>query len=87
MIAAGIAALEVRFARRVLPLTDPIVRRWGALRGAVKRQTGHAPPVIDTMLAATAIEHDLCLVTRNLRDVRQSGVRCLNPWERDVSRA
>lgn len=84
MIAAGIAALEVRFARRVLPLTDPIARRWG---GGVKRQTGHAPPVIDTMLAATAIEHDLCLVTRNLHDVQQSGVRCLNPWERDVSRA
>ncbi len=87
VIAAGIAALEVRFARRVLSLTDPIVRRWGALSGAVKRQTGHAPPVIDTMPAASAIEHDLCLVTRNLHDVQQSGVRCLNPWERDVSSA
>jgi predicted nucleic acid-binding protein len=83
VIAAGIAALEVRFAGRILSLTDGIVRRWGALSGAVKWQTGHAPPVIDTMLAATAIEHDLCLVTRNVRDVRHSGVTYLDPWERD----
>jgi predicted nucleic acid-binding protein len=80
-IAAGVAALEVRFADRVLPLTDAIVRRWGALSGAVKRQTGETPPVIDTLLAATAIEHDLCLVTRNVRDVRHSGAVLLNPWE------
>ena len=82
-IAAGIAALEARFTDRVLPLTDPIVRRWGTIRGLVKRQVGHAPPVIDTMLAATAIEHDLCLVTRNTRDVRYSGATFLNPWEPD----
>lgn len=80
-IAAGIAALEVRFADRVLPLTDAIVRRWGTISGAVKRQTGQTPPVIDTLLAATAIEHDLCLVTRNVRDVRHSGATLLNPWE------
>ena len=83
VVAAGSAALAVRFAGRILKLTDPIVRRWGALSGAVKRQTGHAPPAIDTMLAATAIEHDLCLVTRNVRDVQHSGVTYLNPWERD----
>jgi predicted nucleic acid-binding protein len=85
VIAAGIAALEVRFLGRILTLTDRIVRRWGALSGAVKRQTAHAPPVIDTMLVATAIEHDLCLVTRNVRDVRHSGATWLNPWERDAS--
>jgi predicted nucleic acid-binding protein len=83
IIAAGIAALEVRFAGRILLLAAPIVRRWGVLSGAVKRRTGHAPPVIDTMLAATAIEHDLCLVTRNMHDVRHTGVTYLNPWERD----
>ncbi len=80
-IAAGVAALEVRFADRILPLSDAIVRRWGTVSGAVKRQTGHAPPVIDTLLAATAIEYDLCLVTRNTRDVQCSGATLLNPWE------
>ncbi|HKM60880.1 MAG TPA: hypothetical protein VJY39_00185 [Acidisphaera sp.] len=32
------------------------------------------------LLAATAIEHDLCLVTRNVRDVRHSGAVVFNPW-------
>jgi len=80
-IAASIAALEVRFAGRILPLSDAIVRRWGTVSGAVKRLTGQTPTVIDTLLAATAIEHDLCLVTRNVRDVRHSGAMLLNPWE------
>ena len=83
VVAAGIAALELRFAGRILKLTDPIVRRWGTLSGTVKRQTGHAPPVIDTMLAATAIEHHLCLVTRNVRDVQHSGATWFNPWTDD----
>lgn len=82
-IAAAIAALEIRFADRMLALTDAIVRRWGVISGSVKRQTGQTPPVIDTLLAATAIEHDLTLVTRNIRDVQHSGATVFNPWERD----
>ena len=82
-IAASIAALEARFAGRILALTDPIVRRWGTISGETKRLTGQSPPVIDTLLAATAIEHDLCLVTRNTRDVRHSGARLLSPWDAD----
>jgi predicted nucleic acid-binding protein len=80
-IGASIAALEVRFAGRVLPLSDAIVQRWGTISGAVKRLGGQTPPVIDTLLAATAIEHDLCLVTRNVRDVQHSGAMLLNPWD------
>ena len=79
-ITAALAALERRFTGRVLPVSDQVVRRWGAISGAVKRATGHAPPVVDTLLAATAIEHALCLVTRNVRDVQHSGAAVLNPW-------
>jgi predicted nucleic acid-binding protein len=52
-------------------------------RGTVKRQTGRAPPVIDTMVAAMAIGQDLSLVTRNVRHVHQSGMTYLNQWERN----
>jgi predicted nucleic acid-binding protein len=76
-------ALEERFADRVLSLTDGIVRRWGRLAGEVKRSSGHPPPVIDTMLAATAIEHDLYLVTRNVKDARPSGAPVFDPWNDD----
>lgn len=86
-IAAGIAALETRFAGRVLPLSNAIVRRWGIVSGVVKRLTGQTPPVIDTLLAATAIEHDLCLVTGNVRDVQHSGAILLNPWDDRPDRA
>jgi toxin FitB len=68
-------ALESRFAGRILSVEDAIVRRWGQISGATKRQSGHSPSVIDILLAATAIEHDLFLVTRNAKDVRLSAPR------------
>ncbi len=78
--AAALAALEVRFSGRILGISDRVVRRWGALSGTIRRDSGHSPPVIDTFLAATAIEHDLCLVTRNVRDVVATGAELLDPW-------
>lgn len=78
-------ALAGRFGRRVLSLGDNVVRRWGRISGEVKRESaGHVPPVIDTMLAATAIEHDLNLVTRNVKDTRPSGAVVFDPWDDDV---
>jgi toxin FitB len=73
-------ALAERFSGRILGLSDSIVRQWGVISGRVKRDTGHPPPVIDTLLAATAIEHRLVLVTRNVKDVSSSGAEILNPW-------
>lgn len=82
-IEAALAALESRFAGRLLPVSDPVVRRWGAISGMVERATGHSPRVIDTLLAATAIEHDLYLATRHVRDVKHSGAAVFNPWTDD----
>ncbi len=81
--AANRDAIAARFTGRVLPLNDAIVRRWGALAGRIKRDTGHPPPVIDTLLAATAIEVHLFLVTRNTTDVRHTGAALFNPWVDD----
>jgi len=80
---AAVTALEARFAGRVVSLDDAVVRRWGRISGAVQQATGQAPPVIDTLLAATAIEHDLYLATRNVKDVRASGAAIFNPWNDD----
>lgn len=81
--AGTLGALEARFAGRILPLSDPVIMRWGVISGTVRRTTGHPPSVIDTMLAATAIEHDLYLVTRNVKDVMLSGAAIFNPWKDD----
>lgn len=82
---AAVAALEARFQGRVLSLSDTIVRRWGVISGETKRSTKHAPNVIDTMLAATAIEIGLYFVTRNTKDVLRSGATLFNPWQDDPS--
>ena len=84
-IEAAVGALEARFAGRVLSVDDATMRRWGRISGAVLRNTGQAPPVIDTLLAATAIENDLFLVTRNTRDVRHSGAVVFDPWTDDAA--
>ncbi|MCK9510437.1 MAG: type II toxin-antitoxin system VapC family toxin [Pigmentiphaga sp.] len=79
-------ALEARFAGRILSVDDAAVRRWGRISGIVKRETGHPPQVIDTLLAATAIEHDLYLTTRNVRDTTRSGATIFDPWNDDPSK-
>ena len=78
-------ALEARFAGRILPLENAIVRRWGALSGRVKRETGRPSPVNDALLAATAIEADLYLVTRNSKDFSHTGAAVFDPWRDDLA--
>ena len=63
------------FGARVLPVSLPVADTWGKL--GVRRTL----PLVDSLLAATAITHDLTLVTRNVRDIRDTGVRYLNPFE------
>jgi predicted nucleic acid-binding protein len=42
---------------------------------------GKIRPIVDAVLAATAFQHDLVLVTRNVRDYEDLGITILNPWE------
>jgi len=59
---------------RILPITQAVAERFGYLNSP------NPLPVIDGLLAATALEHDLTLVTRNIKDVERSGVKLLNPF-------
>jgi predicted nucleic acid-binding protein len=63
-----------------LPVTKAIGDRWAAL-SARAQEKGIQPSVIDGLIAATALEHDLTLVTRNVKDFEQLGVSIFNPWE------
>lgn len=76
---AQLAEVARRFAGRVLPVDAAVALRFGRLSGALTR-AGRRPPVIDALLAATAIEHGMTLVTRNVRDVAGTGARVLDPW-------
>ncbi|MDR6820211.1 putative nucleic acid-binding protein [Neorhizobium sp. 2083] len=58
---------------RILPVTDEIAVEWGRI-AAVR-------PRIGGLIAATAIVHDLILVTRNVRDFEDTDAVVVNPWE------
>lgn len=74
-----VAELTTRFANRLLSIDAGIADRWGRLAGEAKR-AGKPLPVIDGLLAATALHHDLKIVTRNTRDFAIHRVESLNPW-------
>lgn len=63
------------FAERIVPVDARVAQIWGRLSARASL------PVVDALLAATAEAHDLTLVTRNIKDVERSGVRCLNPFD------
>jgi predicted nucleic acid-binding protein len=68
------------FGTNLLPVTRAIGDRWAVL-SARAQQRGAPLAVIDGLIAATAIEHDLILATRNVRDFLDLGVSIFNPWE------
>jgi toxin FitB len=71
--------LALRFANHILPIDLPVADRWGRL--AAQAAAAKSPlPVIDGLLAATAMHHNLTLVTRNTKDVAPTGDPVFNPW-------
>jgi len=66
--------IESDFQDRIIPIDIHVADRWGRLAA-----TRPLPP-IDALLAATALVHDLTLVTRNTRDIASTGVRLLDPF-------
>ncbi len=68
--------LPAFFANRLLPVDMKVAERWGKLLA----QAGRPLPAIDSLLAATALTHDLILVTRHVRDFQFSGLMVIDPW-------
>ncbi len=66
--------LQAAMRGRILPVSLSIAECWGRIN------VPDPLPVIDGLLAATALEHDLILVTRNVADVERSGARLFNPF-------
>lgn len=67
------------FFGRILPVTRSVAERWGVLEG--QRQLAGKPfNMPDGQIAATALEHRLTFVTRNVKDFAGLGVTIFNPW-------
>lgn len=71
--------LPLRFSGRILPINTEVAMRWGQTSGEAQRRLVTLP-VIDALLAATALVHDLSVVTRNVSDLERAGARVLCPW-------
>jgi predicted nucleic acid-binding protein len=74
-LVAWVNALHTQYAGKILPVTTEIADKWAEL------SVPDRLPIVDGLLAATAIVHGHILVTRNTRDVARAGVRLINPFE------
>lgn len=72
-------ALHSQYAGRILPVSLEIAETWARL------SVPDRLPAVDGLLAATAIVHNLTLVTRNTRDVARTGVKLINPFHESSS--
>ena len=68
--------LPAFFAGRILPVDAQVADRWGRLLSAA----GRPLPAIDSLLAASAAQHGMSMVTRNSRDFADLGLDVINPW-------
>lgn len=73
-LAQWLALMELQFAHAILPVTPAIAKLWSRLCV----QTGNKG--IDNLIAATALFHNLTVVTRNVKDFEPTGVRVLDPF-------
>lgn len=74
-LAGWLETILHRYADRILDIDTVVARRWGRLSAEI----GHDGA--DLLIAATAQEHGLTVVTRNLRDFVPTGVEVFNPWD------
>jgi predicted nucleic acid-binding protein len=72
--------LRARFSGRILSIDSQVADRWGWLAATAKR-SGKALSVIDGLLAATALHHNLTIVSRNTTDFAHVHIPLLNPWQ------
>jgi hypothetical protein len=68
--------LKEWFKEKILPIDQAIADIWGKLQNQKK----HPIPVSDSLIAATALHHNLQVVTRNIQDFQYSLLEVINPW-------
>jgi len=71
--------VEVKFLHRVFPITEDILDKWAEISANAELQ-GQTLAVMDSLIAATAHQHQLTLVTRNVDDFKATPVKIINPY-------
>lgn len=78
-LTSWLAGIERHYAERILPLDSATARLWGEMTAQAQRR-GIVLPATDGLLAATALQHGLHIMTRNAKHFEASGAPILNPW-------
>lgn len=68
--------LPAWFGHRMLTIDQPVADRWGRLLAEMSRPL----PAIDSLIAATALHYDFCLVTRNVKDFKYPSLQVIDPF-------
>ncbi len=69
-----------QYADRIIAVDTMVMLQWGTLM-AQTAAIGRSLPVFDSLLAATALTHNMHLVTRNAQDFADTGIQIVNPWQ------
>lgn len=69
-----------RFNNRVISLDTQTMLIWGSLTARME-SAGVPLPLIDSLIIATALQHTMVIVTRNISDFGNRGVQIINPWQ------
>ncbi|WP_394821925.1 type II toxin-antitoxin system VapC family toxin [Pendulispora albinea] len=72
--------IRTRFQQQTLPIDERVAIEWGRISARAESK-GHPLPVVDTLIAATAIVYGLSVVTRNTADMMHTGATIIDPWE------
>lgn len=71
--------LKERFEGRILNLDLAVMETWGSIMGELEKK-GRLVPLMDSLIAATALQNSMVVVTRNTKDMAPLGVKTINPW-------
>ena len=75
-----VGGLEKRFLGRIIDISLDVAENWGHIQGELEKK-GKTLPIIDALIACTAITHTMIAVTRNTKDMARSGVELINPFD------
>jgi predicted nucleic acid-binding protein len=72
--------LELSFSQRILPINNDVLEQWAQISASMERQ-GNTLAVMDSLIAATALHHNLTIATRNVNDFNALPLKIINPFE------
>jgi len=75
-----LSSIEDEYQDTILPFNKDVAKTWGTMMAFLEK-TGKRSPIQDSMIGATALHHNMILVTRNVKDFVNMPIEVISPWE------